>query len=342
MSTTWKQSVTLFLNQGDSKKLKSDLRRDWIDIFPEDKMEIYRFLFHAHQDPIFVSLFLTDLQSQAIDLPWLLFVKLLERHQVKIPDEHFAELVKKLRRQQIINEKVKTFPELCQELMDKRNYQFMQNVQRQKQELLASARIAESEQLVDQQVFYLNELKKISPKDFNVSSLIWDRQKQNASRILERRNRSHSLEESDTSASFDDEQLALLERLKSQADAMLERDRSLSSDFAYMFRGLGDFKNAVDFVYLNEDIDQKDWQLLDFLFSGKQYLGLLDHCSYLKSKYSGEPDFLFSVSYAEAIAYWQLGEKSKAMDLMEQITSMRPDFKTASETLARWKEDYFE
>jgi hypothetical protein len=141
---------------------------------------------------------------------------------------------------------------------------------------------------------------------------------------------------------LDKEELELINKLKEQASDFLKNKKVNPEDFAYLFRTLGDGKLAVDFIYQNKDEGKKDWQLLDYLFNGKQYVALLDHCQRLKDKYSEKPDALFSISYAESIAYWELGEKERAFDLMKQISSMRPNFKSASETLAQWREDGFE
>lgn len=342
LSKPWKPSIAAFLNGGKEKELKDALRINWFDFYPEDKMEIFHFLHLAHQYKLFLYFFAIDLQSQITDLPWISFLQILETEQINIPETHFEEMIRNFKKQQLISSKASTKEDVISELKEKRRFRFLQRVTKHKQELIASARIAETEQLMEQHITYMNELKKIAPKEFRLKSLISDQEKRKAEQIIRNRvNRSLSDHHEDSQV-LDREELELINKIKQQAGDFLKTKQANPSDIAYLFRTLGDGKAAVDFIYQNEDESKKDWQLLDYLFNGKQYVALLDHCQMLKDKYSEKPDALFSISYAESIAYWELGEKEKAYDLMKQISSMRPNFKSASETLAQWGEDGFE
>ncbi len=342
MSKPWKPSIATFLNGGKEKDLKDALRKDWFDFYPEDKMEIFHFLHLAKQYKLFLYFFAIDLQSQITDLPWISFLQILETENINVPDTHFDEMVRNFKKQQLISNKASTKEQVIKELKTRRRFRFLQRVTKHKQELIASARIAESEQLMEQHMTYMNELKKISPSEFRLKSLISERDKRKAEQIIRSRMTRKSSSAPEDSQILDKEELELINKLKEQASDFLKNKKVNPEDFAYLFRTLGDGKLAVDFIYQNKDEGKKDWQLLDYLFNGKQYVALLDHCQRLKDKYSEKPDALFSISYAESIAYWELGEKERAFDLMKQISSMRPNFKSASETLAQWREDGFE
>ncbi len=342
MSKPWKPSIATFLNGGKEKDLKDALRKDWFDFYPEDKMEIFHFLHLAKQYKLFLYFFAIDLQSQITDLPWISFLQILDTEKINIPDSHFDEMIRNFKKQQLISNKASSKEQVIKELKARRRFRFLQRVTKHKQELIASARIAESEQLMEQHMTYMNELKKISPSEFRLKSLISDRDKRKAEQIIRSRMTRKSSSLHEDSQILDKEEMELINRLKEQASGFLKNKKVNPEDFAYLFRTLGDGKLAVDFIYQNQDEGKKDWQLLDYLFNGKQYVALLDHCQTLKEKYSEKPDALFSISYAESIAYWELGEKERAFDLMKQISSMRPNFKSASETLAQWREDGFE
>lgn len=342
MSTMWKEAIKNFLNDPDERTLRSQLRTEWVDIYPEEKDQIYRFLFHGRQHKLFIYLFAVDLQSQIIDLPWVLALKILTKHRVTIEDQLFNEIILNLKRQKLIGEDAKSITELISLLNNKARQNFLQRVLKTKQELIASARIAQSEQLIDQHVHYMNELKKISPHEYNVSGLISERDKQRADRIISKSLKRRSLANPQQNLSVSLEEEKIVSQLATQAKDFLLTKNVKATDLAFLFRSFGDHKKAIDFISQNESVEKKDWQLLDYLFAGKQFVSLLDHCQNLKEKYSQYPDALFAISYAESVAYWELGEKERAIDIMKQIASMRPDYKSATETLAQWKEDSFE
>lgn len=342
MANTWKTAITDFLKNKNEKELRSHLRKDWVDYYPEEKTKIFRFLYLSKQFKIFLYFFAIDLQSQILDLPWPQFLKIFHQQDDPFPENHLSELKNNFTAQKLVNQATDSLSDLIIELKSKNRDQFLQQVLKQKQELIASARIAKSEQLLEQHFHYMNELKKIAPNEYNMSGIISDQEKRHAEQILQRRAKRDGKNTFAEKYGFDGEEKKIMEKISSQAEKYLISSNVRSSDMAFLFRCLGDHSRAIDFIYLNKDHKTQDWQLLDYLFSGQQYLSLLAHCGKMKKKYEAYPDQLFSISYAEAIALWGLGEKNKAIDLMEQIASMRPDFKSATETLNQWKEDRFE
>ncbi len=342
MSSVWKHALKTFLENKDETELRSHLRKEWIDIYPEEKSEIYNFLYRSQQHKLFMYLFAVDLQSQIVDLPWIKTLTLLSKSKISIDEKIFDELIGNLKKQKLLSGTPTSVTELISDLKTKDRQRFLQKMLRTKQELIASARIAQSERLHEKHVFYINELKKISPNEFNVSSLITDREKERAKKILSKSSKKRARHQNQQASPVSLEEKALLEQISVQAEGFLNTKNVKPSDLAFLFRSMGEYTKAIDFIYQTEEEEKKDWQLLDYLFSGKQFVSLLDHCQKLKSKYAEYPDALFSVSYAESVAFWELGEKDKAIFLMSQIASMRPDFKSATETLAQWKEDGFE
>ncbi len=342
MSTVWKQAIKDFLRTKNEKDLRTHLRKEWIDIYPEQKEEIYNFLYLARQHKLFLYLFAVDLQSHILDIPWIQALSILTHSRVSVSSDLFDEMVDNFKKQKFVSRHPTSMTDLITELKVKDRQRFMQKMLRTKQELMASARIAQSERLMEQHVQYMNELKKIFPNEFNVASLITDQEKKKAGQILAKNSKNRRIHKINETPPVSQDEQALLKVLSKQAEDYLKANKAKPSDLAFLFRSMGENQKAIEFIYQNSDEEKKDWQLLDYLFSGEQYVSLLDHCQILKKKYAQYPDALFSISYAESVAYWELGEKDVALELMKQIASMRPDFKSASEILAQWQEESFE
>ena len=138
---------------------------------------------------------------------------------------------------------------------------------------------------------------------------------------------------------LNEEEKKILEHISQQTDKYFQKDHKLANDFSIMFRNFGEFNKSIDYILENDDGVGRDWQLLDLYLIARQHINLLSHCEMMKSKYSDQPNALFSISYDEALGYWELGERNKAIQLMSQIASMKPDFKSASEILIEWREE---
>lgn len=338
----WKESITEFVSDHNEKKLRAALRKNWSDLYPEDKQKIYHFLYIAKQHKIFMYLFAIDFQSQEFDLPWLETLNIFVAQKVKVSKPILQELASNLYHLGLIGQQTNDLESLLQGLEDQREKLNRERFEARKQELLESAKIAKAEDLLDQHYKYMIELQSMAPNDFNLKTLTTKREQERAEKVISRslKNRTAPLPNEQVALSSLEWEIA--QRIDQQAQAFLAQNKANASDLAYLFRSFGLHQQAIEFTYKNGNEVQRDWQLLEYLFSGKQYLSLLDHCHGLKKKYAEFPDSLFSIAYAEAVAYWELGERNKAVDLMTQISTMRPNFKSATEILAQWKEESFE
>lgn len=338
MHSTWKSNLQEFLQNNNEQELNTSLRKIWIDSYPEDKKIIYRFLFDTHQFKSFLYLFLVDVESEIHDLPWLAFFELIENQRVKIPIDVQKDLNKYLLKKKELAKSAEDARQTIESLRKKIKNTFVHNITQRKQELLDSAKIAESERLFEQQLVYLEELKKISPSEFSFQSMITDQQKNKAEYILSRNKKKNLVLQ--TQLQNSDEEKEIISHIATQAEKYYSMGKAKACDFAYLLRTIGEQEKAVDFIYNKNESDERDWELLDYLFFGRQFLSLLDHCSQMKRKHASNPDALFSIYYVEAVAYWELGEREMAMELMTELTSMRPNFKSAMEILNQWKESF--
>jgi len=338
----WKNTLISFLTDFNEKNLKVEVRQEWFSLYPEEKEEIYKFLYFTNQHKLFLYLFAIDVQSQAHDLPWLYFSQLIELHDLPIQTKILLEIIQALRQQRDIQLDSSDIKQIIKKIKLKDRHDYLQKVNKRKQELLASARIAESERLLEQQADYMKELKKISPKEYEMSSIISSQDKQKATAIMDKLKRKRRQSKQSSLSEFSQEELEILTQIHNQAQYLFNEGKGQANDFAFLFRSLGDYGKAIDFISKGEPTDARDWMLLDYLAEGGQHLAVLEQCQRLKQKYNQNPDSLFSIYYLESISYWELGEKEKALNLMSQISSMRPDFKSANEILAQWQEDSFE
>ena len=340
---SWKNNLLEFLKTGHEKELRKNLYREWTDFHPEDKEDIYLFMFMNGQDKLFAHFFVIDLQNQTQELPWILFLKLIHFHKPKVPKNYFNEIVLHLQKQKIIVTGEKSISSLIKALMEKQNHDFKDRIANYKKELLTSIQIAESERLEDQKVSYMNELKKLEPSRFNANQFVSEEEKNRAEKIMEKlKTKRRTIPPRTIKSQKTKDQKELIESIKTQALSYHHQGKAEAIDFAYLLRSIGESEMSVDFTYSEKEGSKRDWQILDYLFFGNQHISVLNHCELLKTKYAHDPDALFPVYYAEALAFWELGEKEKAMNLMSQISSMRPYFKSATKILSQWKEELFE
>lgn len=337
MSSIWKNHLKKILLNPNELQLEEHLADCWAEIFPEDKTEIYRFLAFNGRHPTFLRLMVMDLKAQPNEAPWLLLFHLLEEQEIQISKDTIEKVRTLLSDFDLIANSADDSNSLLANLVNSRRSRFMHAVQLKKHELLTSARIAKSEGLVDQHLNYMDQLKKLFPSDYNLTNLISEQEINKAQSTLARRARKKVSSSPQTKSV---EEIDIAKKIKDQSQRYLQEGRGLATDFAYLLRSTDNFEDAIEI--LESQGNQQDWHLLEYYYSGGQYLSTLNQCSKLKSKYQGIPDAQFSISYFEALSYWKLGEKDRALELMSQISTMRPQFKSATEILTHWKEESYE
>jgi tetratricopeptide (TPR) repeat protein len=79
-----------------------------------------------------------------------------------------------------------------------------------------------------------------------------------------------------------------------------------------------------------------DWLRVDLLLKAKHFVEALHETHQLERKYATDPESTFSAVYARALALWELGQKSMAIELVQNIVKIRPDYKSAHSLLMAW------
>ena len=79
-----------------------------------------------------------------------------------------------------------------------------------------------------------------------------------------------------------------------------------------------------------------DWLRLELMLKARQFATALEEASRLELDYATEPDSSFSVTYARARALHGLGQTQMAVDLLQTLVRLRPNYKSAQSLLEDW------
>ena len=341
MLKNYKSLILKYINSNQSFDLKTELTREWPDIHPEDKPAIYRFLCQAKEVDTFLKLCVIDLNQNTIFFSWIDFFYLLTQCKIKIPPTKILFFKNFLKRKKI-NFREETDVEIIfKNLLKNKHRIFLEKLENKKKDLLSSIEIAESERLFDKKKEYIKEIQLLFPKNKKFKNLSNKIESQNISKSLSKLKKTKSQKKLPNRIKITKEEEKFIESIYNQSKKYQKNTGKINSDLAIMFHGFESYRCSIEILSKSEDSETNDWHLLDLYLLTHQHISLLEHCDILKSKYSHNPNALFSIFYAESLGYWELGEKSKAIDLMSQISLMKPHFKSSTEILKGWKEEKF-
>ena len=126
------------------------------------------------------------------------------------------------------------------------------------------------------------------------------------------------------------------------AAASVDRVSFISSEikgFVYFFIFLEDYAHALELMTYLPQSAEKDWLYLDLLFLNHKYAETLAYFKYLDAVYGHEPTYFSAKVYYTAQCFWGLGERKKAIELMDNLSQLKPDYRLASSLLKDWRSD---
>ncbi len=98
------------------------------------------------------------------------------------------------------------------------------------------------------------------------------------------------------------------------------------------------YDEASNLLSRAKDSPRKKWLRMDLLLVRRQFVDLLDELTRMEVEFSSDPETFFATAYLRAQAFWGLGQKGMAIEVMENLLLARPQYRTASTLLAQWRE----
>lgn len=142
---------------------------------------------------------------------------------------------------------------------------------------------------------------------------------------------------------FSRDDLELLKIIREQLKRKISVDINSSSQgddligYIYFFIFIEDFSSALNLIVLIPPSESRDWLHLDLLIYNNKLVDALAYFKYLDKFYSQSASYFAAKIYYTAQCYWGLGEQKKAVELMETLFQVRPDYRLTSFLLKDWK-----
>jgi hypothetical protein len=142
---------------------------------------------------------------------------------------------------------------------------------------------------------------------------------------------------------FSDEEKGLLNKLFEQAQWACQKDAILNPDetagYIYFFIFLEDFAHAHLLLPYMPEGQTKAWLQLELLLLNHKFAEGLAFLTELDGRFQNNPSFYPIKVYYVAQCFWGLGDRKKAIELMENLSQIKPDYRLASSLLKDWRSE---
>jgi hypothetical protein len=217
---------------------------------------------------------------------------------------------------------------------------FSQELDMQKSEWLSQVQMFKSQRMQEEELNLLLKLKKYFPLDTKIQEMLNDSTARKAQ---------HSAEQTEVKESHQHirnilkeprsaEDQTLLTLLTEQIQETLKKSETHLDDFVLLFCFLEAFDHAAELYKTCSKVPEASkWLYLEVLILSDHFLETLQLVQSMESNFQDDPDTMFGLAYLKAQALWGLNRRFEAIEILEQIIQLRPDYRTAQSLLSEWR-----
>lgn len=303
-----------------------------------------------------LSKILSELAYRDVLIPWGHLVESLYHATPAIPEKLKKSLIDGATDQKMLTHLIRSYmlDHYEESLIELRNSQSKRKrveLDEKKIKLLQEAEMMRSQGLESEEEKILTQLKRLFPADGHIQSLLQKNQERRAlGLIIDRKEREKrrwaNIKKTDTP---DEETQKLLSGLtnemtktgqsQEQSGLSAEESSELQRDFAVAHIMWENYESALHFLSNDQISWPNFWLRQEVLLQARRYVDLLQEIEKIEKQFHQDPEVTFAVAYLRAQALWGLGQKKLALQTLDDLLTVRPDYRSAMSLRDSWREE---
>ena len=310
-----------------------------------DAMEVGRFLYNAGLHKQLIQFAVKQLKNNKL-VPWPFVIQSLTDHKISISESHAKILYKNMltKTEQENSPYIfacKNWGENFQEFELFRTV-FLDKLREEnittKDELLKSLEFVQSQGLIDEESKIINQLLEVEPDNKEFLQLRKNLKETMALQFIRKQRQSQqNLQfQRENTLPFFSKDTPLKKRLLKDALEISRKYPKKTKSMAVFLYMMG-WPDAGAKLLDQEPLNQEtSWFYLEWLMEMKQYTACVEMAHQLLQSTDEDPEKLFFINYITAQAFYYLGEEKKAITYLNDIITVRPDYKSAQSLMEKW------
>ena len=116
-----------------------------------------------------------------------------------------------------------------------------------------------------------------------------------------------------------------------------KKNPTTAYDLSILLAQMEIYEAAIECLDYAKPSFEKDWLKLDLLIQSENYIDAINESFEIEKKYFHKPETIFATLELRAKALYGLGEKDKAMQILEKIAENNPKNQTVKVLLKNWR-----
>lgn len=316
------------------------LRKKNLSKDPESFLAICRFMYQAGLNKLIIETAISRLKKKEV-APWAFIIEILESQNISIPKEKRAFFIKGILEQKQIPALItshswdKYHPELkelkvkmIKEISKQKNRSFIKHIE--DLEFIQAQGILKKEEEI------LKKLKKIDPENPEIQEK-WIQFREKWGRHIIQKKKKNLLNKHNVSHLPSEKEKNHAEKISKSVKKILKDTPEKSYNMALLFSFASYPHLALQILKDHLNTVPAQWLYLDLLLQSALYLDCLSFLDTMEVRYSNDPETVFALTYIRAKAYYGLGKKKKAKDILSHLLEVRPNYRLTHHLLKQWE-----
>ncbi len=306
----------------------------------ESFLAICRFMYQAGQNKLIMETAISRLKKKEV-VPWAFIIEILESQDILIPKEKRAVFIKGILEQKQIPALItshswdKYHPEL-KELKTKMIKQISRKKNRAFIKYTEDLEFIQSQGILKKEEEILKKLKKLEPENPEVQEK-WIQFREKWGRHIIQQKKTNLLNKHNISHLPSEKEKQQAEKISKSIKKMLKDTPEKSYDMALLFSFASYPHLALQILKSHLNTVSAQWLYLDLLLQSALYLDCLSFLDTMEVRYNHDPETVFALTYIRAKAYYGLGKKKKAKDILSHLLKVRPNYRLTHHLLKQWE-----
>lgn len=304
----------------------------------ENLNSLYMFLLKSGQAQLLISFILKHIKDKKFIIPWGHFIEAVSLLHSEINPELiklFKKGIKETSGKYLACQSDK-WDSLIAEIAEWRSQKSWEENKRApllKKELLEKLNTLRTQQLYIAEQELLQKLGKMFPGDPDVQNEILKAQERYAYEVLNRysgiKKDKLNFEESQEKKNLESISLCLL--------AKSQEIPEMAVDFAVAALMMEDFETSYQILKTCQQSSVTLWMKTELQLKTRRYVELLEELVTIELTMAEDPETFFATALLRAQAFWGLGQKHTAVEILEGLLASRPSYRSASLLLDLWR-----
>lgn len=303
-------------------------------------LAVCRFMYQSGLHQLLIQTTISRLKKKEV-VPWAFIIEILASQKIKIPKEKSSFFIEGVIAQDQVASILtshswdKIHPELVNIKL-----QAIEQINREKNhtfiKLMEDLEFIQAQGVLKKEGEILKKLKKIDPENPDINDK-WLQFQEKWGRNIIHQKKTHLLTKHLVSSTPSEKEKKQIEKIAKSVNKQLKKHPEKSYDMALLFSFVGYPYLAIQILKDHMKDSSSEWLYLDLLLQSNLYLDCLSFLDIMEVKYSNDPETVFALIYLRAKAYYGLGKKKKAKDILSDLLKVRPNYRLTHYLLNQWE-----